>query len=654
VPAPDAPAPEDPSPLLAAAAHDIAAALGLDRASRGALGATLPLLDDRAGRPLPGPPVPLPAGSAGDAPAPDPGDPGRLGLVHEGLLDAGHRHRRGVHYTPAAVADVLVGLVVDPLLGPSWDREQLPLICDPACGGGVFLLAAAEHLRRTGADPAAVLGALHGLDVDPLAVEVTRTALCLWAARAGVAGDALAAVAAGTADRIRVGDALEQPWPGEGCLAAVVGNPPFAGQLARGTTRDEQAARRARALLGEAAGYADTAGLFLVRALNAAPEGRLGLLQPLSFLGARDAGVVRRRLSEAADLEQVWLPGRVFGAAVDVCAPVLDVRGPLGTTPASGAPVSVRRGSEAEVVGAIPWARLRAAGSWSPIAALALGVPDVELADRGLLGERARPTAGFRDEFYGLAPFVVDLGSSTPGAPAEVPPLPSGHARLVTAGLVEPARTEWGTRATRVAGRRLSAPAVDLRALRLRADAVDGDRRLAAWADARLRPKVVVATQTPVVEAAVDEDGSWWPSVPVISVVPVVERPRVEELWMLAAALSAPPVTAWLAERTSGTALAARALRVTARLVAAVPLPVDDRQWSAGAEALRRVPDAGLDEQGQLLLTAGRHLTAAHGLVGRQASAVLTWWARRAGLAGPDAGGQAGVASGSRSGSRSG
>lgn len=123
---------------------------------------------------------------------------------------------------------------------------------------------------------------------------------------------------------------------------------------------------------------------------------------------------------------------------------------------------------------------------------------------------------------------------------------------------------------------------------------------------------------------------------------------------MLAAALSAPPVTAWLAERTSGTALAARALRVTARLVAAVPLPVDDRQWSAGAEALRRVPDAGLDEQGQLLLTAGRHLTAAHGLVGRQASAVLTWWARRAGLAGPDAGGQAGVASGSRSGSRSG
>jgi hypothetical protein len=45
------------------------------------------------------------------------------------------------------------------------------------------------------------------------------------------------------------------------------------------------------------------------------------LVQLLSFLGARDAGVVRRHLEAHSVLESVWLADdRLFGAAVDVCA----------------------------------------------------------------------------------------------------------------------------------------------------------------------------------------------------------------------------------------------------------------------------------------------------------------------------------------------
>jgi hypothetical protein len=169
-------------------------------------------------------------------------------------------------------------------------------------------------------------------------------------------------------------------------------------------------------------------------------------------------------------------------------------------------------------------------------------------------------------------------------------------------------------------------------ALRTWSASPDGDRRLAAWAEGRLRPKVVVATQTRVVEAAVDDDGTWWPSVPVISVVLDPDRDDDEHRWMVAAALMAPPVAAWAAERSAGTAMAAHALRLSARQLAEVPLPVDIDAWSEGASILRGIATADdLDGERRLLAAAGRVLTEAHGLRGVAAADVLRWWADRAG-----------------------
>ncbi|HEY6533320.1 MAG TPA: hypothetical protein VIY72_13505, partial [Acidimicrobiales bacterium] len=217
--------------------------------------------------------------------------------------------------------------------------------------------------------------------------------------------------------------------------------------------------------------------------------------------------------------------------------------------------------------------------------------------------------------------------------PAAPPPeLPPGHAALVTAGLVEPARVLWGRHLTRFAGRRLRAPAVDVESLRRRAAAPDGDRRLSAWADARLRPKVVVATQTRTVEVAVDDTGSWWPSVPVISVVLEPEHDTTEGRWLVAAALMAPPVTAWAAERSAGTAMARHALKLPARQLLEVPLPLDPDAWAEGAALLREVPGADDAARPSLLAAAGRTLTAAHALPHQHHDQVLRWWAGRAGL----------------------
>jgi hypothetical protein len=610
---------------LAADADALARRLGVDDADRVRLAASVPLLGPWSGR----------ATDRVDDEA-GPADPGRLGRRHQALLGDEHRHRNGVHYTPADTAAALVAVALGGLdAADGAARHAGPRVCDPSCGGGVFLLAAADRLAAAGASPADALSTLSGVDLDPMAVEVTRAALVLWAAAHGLRGDELVAVARQVAGSVVVGDALAERWPGEGSLVAVVGNPPFGGQLARSTARDRAGSEAARALLGgSAAGYADTAGLFLVRAVGAsAPGARVVLVQPLSFLGARDAGAVRRRLTDHAVLESVWLAGeRLFGASVDVCAPVLRVAGP-STVPDVGASVVVRRGGDLDVVTEVAMERLDRAGSWAPVVAAATGVPAVDLSDRQVLGAWARATAGFRDEFYALAPFVIDRPDLAARSDrVGLAPMPEGSARLITAGLVEPAHVVWGRRTTRLAGHRLTAPVVRLGALRAWAEGPDGDRRLAAWADARLRPKVVVATQTRVVEAALDDEGDWWPSVPVVSVVLDADHDDAHHRLLVLAALTAPPVSAWAAERSGGTALAPQALKLSAKQVLEVPLPVDRDLWEQGAAELALVATTVDDDaRRRHLLGAGRLLTAAHRLPPDDADAVLGWWADRAG-----------------------
>ena len=78
--------------------------------------------------------------------------------------------------------------------GSSVDGERPPLastnaitVCDPAVGGGAFLLAAADWLLEQAADPTTIVDQLWGIDVDPVAVAVAEAAVALWAWRAGAA-----------------------------------------------------------------------------------------------------------------------------------------------------------------------------------------------------------------------------------------------------------------------------------------------------------------------------------------------------------------------------------------------------------------------------------------------------------------------------------
>jgi predicted helicase len=135
-------------------------------------------------------------------------------------FDRTDRKRRGMYYTPGPVVDWIIRRI-DEVLPPG------PLkIVDPACGGGVFLLAAADLAKRR---PGSTLV---GYDVSEAAVAITRELL----AASGIAHQVqqLNPLLVGNelqADLLKVGSS-STTVP----TLVILGNPPYAnyGRLNRG------------------------------------------------------------------------------------------------------------------------------------------------------------------------------------------------------------------------------------------------------------------------------------------------------------------------------------------------------------------------------------------------------------------------------------
>lgn len=535
--------------------------------------------------------------------------PELLGVLYEAALAPADRDA-GAHYTPADVAARLVGLVA----GPTADLGPSPRVWDPACGGGAFLLAAADGLLARGVAPAHVVDdLLWGTDVDPGAIAVAQAALAWWAQRHGATASA--------GEHLAVVDPLVDAVPARpqrdlavrsaghplGVAASagfdvVVGNPPFQGQLAGPSVRTAtaRAALQARWGTDVVRPYTDTASLFLVAAARAlAPGGRLALVLPTSVLAARDAAPARTAAAEVGPLTDLWVAAEpVFDADVQVCAVVVERRAvaddggrgrsvehrasPVGAVdrPQPGPDRSVRRWrgrSFTPLPAARPGSVVRAVApeggdGWAALALAALGVPDPSARFEGRLGSIAVARAGFRDEYYGLVGHVVEV----PDGCAGIDDVPAGYAPLVTSGLVDPGRCAWGARPASFGRTRLQRPVVD------RASLAATGNRAASWVASLSVPKVVVATQTRVGEAAVDELGTWVASTPTIAVVADPGR-----LWEIAAVVCSPVGTVAALAATAGTARAGDAIRHTVASVAGLPLPVDHDAWRAGAEALR-------------------------------------------------------------------
>lgn len=521
---------------------------------------------------------------------PSAASPWLLGAAAEALIGAAQRRSGGVHYTRPMVAGTVVEWALD---GVSASR---PVVCDPATGGGAFLLAAGEALAARGIPAPEVVGqCLTGVEVDPVSAAVTEAALALWCRGSAV-------------PRVMVGDFLGlevEAWPGP-VPDAVIGNPPFLNQLGRATARSRATAAELRRRFGAAAGgYVDTAAVFMVMGCHLVrPGGKVALVLPQSFLATRDTGAARAAVLAEGALEVLWLPSRpVFGAAVRVCVAVVRRDGDRR------APVRHYRGVPPRLVAevAVDADALATAPTWSHLVADGEGVPDCRLDGHGILGDCCTVTADFRQHYYGLAPFVVD----DPDGDLDQARFP----RLITAGAVDPVTCWWGMRPARFVQRSWVAPRVDL-------DRLEAETDLGPWAASRLVPKVVVATQTRVVEAVVDRDGSWLPSTPLVSLVASPER-----LWHVAAALLAPPLTAWALRRWAGSALSADALKLGATQIRELPAPHPGADWDDAAAAIRRASEQ-TDPEGRRhwLMRAAASSSRAYGVDDDQ---LQRWWAAR-------------------------
>jgi SAM-dependent methyltransferase len=355
-------------------------------------------------------------------------------------------------------------------------------------------------------------------------------------------------------------DALGDRGPaGHGPFDLVIGNPPYLSQMASSTTRG-QASRHGGGPYADAAVEFVALGASIVR-----PDGgRLAYVLPQSILSARDAQPVRERVDARASMFwSSWTGERDFEAQVLTCALAFEF----------GRPDE------------------RAGSSWSHVVTARAGVPPVPDAmsvSVETLGDRAWLNANFRDEYYGMIPAVGDHESGPP---------------LVTSGLIDPGRSLWGERPVRFAKQRFDAPRIDVSAL---------DEKMQRWASRRLVPKVLVANQTPIIEAVCDADGAWLPGVPVVSVYP--EHADAETAWQIAAVLTSPAASAWAWHERGGSGLSANTIRVGPVMLAALPWP------SGGLDAAVAALRAGD------VVACGHLIGDAYGVGAEEAAELDAWW----------------------------
>lgn len=400
----------------------------------------------------------------------------------------------------------------------------------------------------------------------------------------------------------------------------VVGNPPFLNQLETATT----AAKGSAVILGQwshkaVRGYTDLSAAFLLLSMRLLRSGgRVALVQPQSFLATKDAAHVRKAVLDSGSLSALWVSNEhIFGSAsVFTCAPTIQKDGPRkrpivrsvsgAFTPMESLAVDMRY--------------LAKADSWAHLVAAASGIPEISIESNGVVGDIADATADFRDQYYGLDGFLVEDSSLDAAERDDQNAFPP----IVTTGLIDLAACHWGIRSARILKHRWHAPRIDRRRM-------EHEGSLGPWITQRLVPKVLVATQTRVLEVFVDEDGRFVPSIPLISVIP---HPGVT-LWHLAAALASPVCTAIGMQKYAGAALNPSTLKLSAKQIRALPLPSDEEAWAEAARAIQDAQNAQTAEaRTRHLLLMASASCAAYRIPDSQRVPLLDWWENRLGVTG--------------------
>lgn len=234
-----------------------------------------------------------------------------LGTVFERLIPREEQVLLGQFYTPKPVADLLVSLVLD---------GNSPLVLDPGCGSGTFLMSAYDYQAKAqGRAHSEILPTLWGFDLSPFATELA--AINLYRQDFSSFDNFPRVVPGSFFDR-KVGEKVAFPPAKPNKLAgfkktdvpiplfdAIVANPPYL----RSQNQDDLDARYKNTLFASAAAAgvaapakSDLFAFFLFHASRFLKEGgRVGFVTPVSWMSSDYGTVIQQFLGSGLHLVAV-------------------------------------------------------------------------------------------------------------------------------------------------------------------------------------------------------------------------------------------------------------------------------------------------------------------------------------------------------------
>jgi type I restriction enzyme M protein len=234
-----------------------------------------------------------------------------LGDAYEYLVgkfaDVNRRNKAGEFYTPRSVVRMMID-ILDPKEGES--------IYDPTCGTGGMLLAAIEHVKRSGGDPRTFFGKIYGQEKNLTTSSVARMNLVLH----------------GIEDfQIAREDTLRDPafTDGAGGLATfdcVIANPPFSlEEWGREIWENDPWGRAQYGLPPD--GYGDYAFVqHMIASMALGESSRMAVVLPQGALSRKGTeGEIRKALLKDDMIEAVigLAENLFYGATLAACVVVL-------------------------------------------------------------------------------------------------------------------------------------------------------------------------------------------------------------------------------------------------------------------------------------------------------------------------------------------
>lgn len=227
--------------------------------------------------------------------------------LYEAFAGSGVKANEGQFFTPTVAVNLLVDMVA-PKAGQT--------ICDPACGAGGFLIAAAKRLAEGGATSKEIAQSVHGVDKDAYLARIARGRLALFLDEMPevVCGDSLAQMSQDG-----------NPLPAT-TFDVILTNPPFGAKIIAANANtllryelakhwvktDEEKLRFVRD------GSINTSNppqiLFVELCLNLLnPGGLLGAILPESLVSSKSYGFVVQYLQSKAEVVSVvGMPEALF------------------------------------------------------------------------------------------------------------------------------------------------------------------------------------------------------------------------------------------------------------------------------------------------------------------------------------------------------